>query len=335
MIATRARVASDTPGSVMTFASLAFATAYPERGFRFSARSRTSKNCRLIRVRGHLHGEPPTIAAMSRAMVNNATTWLKAASRCSRQPRHGIPVERGGLRHGDPLLQASRRHLESASPERSGDSPDRLLGQVTFANETASGWQTAILSAPVAIRAATNYLVSYLSPTGTFSASPTTFSLTQHSGPLTVTNGGDRFTTSGVTTFPTTSSNVGYFIDIQFDSCGQAPPIIAGLMARAEDPPVYPGSVTIGLTLRIGAAAASPPPRGLVASWYASEPSLLSSSAIWRPSHVADQFRSSQGDSSRLHALKNVRLTWARSSRHRRHVFVQSTQGSSPMPTWW
>src|SRR5439155_499581 len=41
-----------------------------------------------------------------------------------------------------------------------------LLASVTFAGETASGWQQATLSTPVAIAANTTYVVSYYAPAG-------------------------------------------------------------------------------------------------------------------------------------------------------------------------
>ena len=40
------------------------------------------------------------------------------------------------------------------------------LGQVTFTNETATGWQTATFATPVAVTAGTTYVVSYYAPDG-------------------------------------------------------------------------------------------------------------------------------------------------------------------------
>ena len=44
-----------------------------------------------------------------------------------------------------------------------------LLGQVTFTNESASGWQQANFSSPVAVTAGTTYIASYLAPSGDYS----------------------------------------------------------------------------------------------------------------------------------------------------------------------
>ena len=41
-----------------------------------------------------------------------------------------------------------------------------LLGQVTFIDETATGWQQALFSSPIAIDANTTYVVSYFAPNG-------------------------------------------------------------------------------------------------------------------------------------------------------------------------
>ncbi|MBW4717933.1 DUF4082 domain-containing protein [Saccharothrix obliqua] len=55
-------------------------------------------------------------------------------------------------------------------------STGRQLATGTFTNETASGWQTLLFPVPVAVSANTTYVVSYLSPTGHFSADTEYFS---------------------------------------------------------------------------------------------------------------------------------------------------------------
>ena len=63
------------------------------------------------------------------------------------------------------------------------------LAEVTFTNETASGWQTAVFPAPVAIQANTTYIISYYLANGNHR-----FSLSQN-----------FFTTTGVTNGPLTA----------------------------------------------------------------------------------------------------------------------------------
>ena len=61
-----------------------------------------------------------------------------------------------------------------------------LLAQVTFTNETASGWQQATLSTPVLVKANTTYIVSYLAPKGHYSDAVSYFATTGvTNGPLT------------------------------------------------------------------------------------------------------------------------------------------------------
>lgn len=49
------------------------------------------------------------------------------------------------------------------------DSSGNLLGQVTFSNETASGWQQANFATPIPITAGTVYIASYFAPNGNYS----------------------------------------------------------------------------------------------------------------------------------------------------------------------
>ncbi len=44
------------------------------------------------------------------------------------------------------------------------------LAQATFANETASGWQTVTFASPVSVTAGTTYVASYFAPSGHYSA---------------------------------------------------------------------------------------------------------------------------------------------------------------------
>jgi hypothetical protein len=97
-----------------------------------------------------------------------------------------------------------------------------LLAQVTFSNETASGWQSASFSAPVAITSGTTYVVGYLAPNGHYSATSSQFA----SGPAdhaplhavansTSVNG--VYAYSAASTFPTSSYNAsGYSVDLLF-----------------------------------------------------------------------------------------------------------------------
>lgn len=105
-----------------------------------------------------------------------------------------------------------------------------LLSRVTFSGETASGWQTASLAAPVAITANTVYVVSYHSDTGHSSLSRNYFSVSYTAGPLTapssslVTPGNGVFLYGGSSAFPTqTYQRTNYWVDVVFASTLAAP----------------------------------------------------------------------------------------------------------------
>lgn len=92
------------------------------------------------------------------------------------------------------------------------------LATVTFANETASGWQTAQLATPLELTAGTDYVVSYLAPVGRYSYTAGYFSSPTTSGPLTAAvtdNGRYRYGAGGG--FPSFSWNASnYFVDVVF-----------------------------------------------------------------------------------------------------------------------
>jgi len=106
------------------------------------------------------------------------------------------------------------------------DSSGTRLATVTFANETATGWQTAALDAPVALTAGQSYTVSYLAPQGRYSYTAAYFSTPKVSGPLTApapANGFYRYGLAGG--FPSASFNsTNYFVDMVFTPSSPPPP---------------------------------------------------------------------------------------------------------------
>ena len=96
-----------------------------------------------------------------------------------------------------------------------------LLATVTFSGESASGWQTATFSNPVAVQADTTYVVSYYAPKGHYSLTISGLSSTVDAGPLQAlgsgvdgVNGVFRYGSSG---FPTSSwSSSNYWVDVVF-----------------------------------------------------------------------------------------------------------------------
>ncbi|MFY9974212.1 MAG: DUF4082 domain-containing protein, partial [Chromatiaceae bacterium] len=93
-----------------------------------------------------------------------------------------------------------------------------LLAQVTFTNETASGWQEASFASPVAIAANTVYVASYHAPVGRYSADTGYFASAYTNGPLTALasseslNGVYQYGSGG---FPTNSyKESNYWVDV-------------------------------------------------------------------------------------------------------------------------
>lgn len=92
------------------------------------------------------------------------------------------------------------------------------LAKVTFANETASGWQTATLPTPIALTVGTDYIVSYNAPAGRYSYTPNFFTNAWTSGSLMARanrNGLYRFG-SGAAVPNQSSSLTNYFVGVVF-----------------------------------------------------------------------------------------------------------------------
>jgi hypothetical protein len=98
------------------------------------------------------------------------------------------------------------------------------LANVTFANETASGWQQANFSSPVSIAAGTTYVASYHAPVGKYSVNENYFATAVTNGPLEAlassTPGGNGVYAYGASSaFPTNTFNASnYWVDVVFNS---------------------------------------------------------------------------------------------------------------------
>ena len=102
------------------------------------------------------------------------------------------------------------------------DSSGNLLGQVTFTNETASGWQEADFSTPVQITAGTTYVASYLAPNGGYSVDSAGLASATVNGPLIAlasgSNGGNGvYLYTHSPQFPSSTYNANnYWVDVVF-----------------------------------------------------------------------------------------------------------------------
>ena len=97
-----------------------------------------------------------------------------------------------------------------------------LLASSTFANESASGWQSVSFGTPVTIKANTTYVAGYFDPSGHYSASVEMFSkVGVEAPPLTAlantTSPNGVYVYSAATKFPTNSYEAtSYSVDVLF-----------------------------------------------------------------------------------------------------------------------
>ncbi|HEY5807007.1 MAG TPA: DUF4082 domain-containing protein, partial [Povalibacter sp.] len=124
-----------------------------------------------------------------------------------------------------------------------------LLGQATFTGESASGWQVAPLTTPVAIDAGSWYVVSYHTSAGFYTGEADYFALNGVTmGPLSAAQDGDGgsnglYTYSASSTFPTqTYRSENYWVDVVFDN---------GVPADSTPPSVAIASPTTATTLTV------------------------------------------------------------------------------------
>jgi hypothetical protein len=104
-------------------------------------------------------------------------------------------------------------------------SSGQLLATVTFTNETASGWQQALFSTPVAITANTVYVVSYHTTAGYLAYTPNTLATSGvDNSPLHAlensTNSPDGVYVYGASAFPSLYNGQApnYWVDVDFQT---------------------------------------------------------------------------------------------------------------------
>jgi hypothetical protein len=126
-----------------------------------------------------------------------------------------------------------------------------LLGQATFTNETASGWQQVNLATPVAITAGTHYIVSYYSSNGYYSARGSFFNTALVNGPLTApagTTGANNgvYKYSNTPVFPNETYNQeNYYVDVVFNTTTApdlTPPTVSSVSPAANATAVAVGT---------------------------------------------------------------------------------------------
>jgi hypothetical protein len=121
-----------------------------------------------------------------------------------------------------------------------------LLASATFTGETASGWQQANFSAPVAISANTTYVAGYFAPKGHYSLTASGLASAVSSPPLTAlansVSPNGVYAYSGTSSFPASSYKAtNYWVDVNFEpEPVTAPGQVTNVSATAG-----PGSATV------------------------------------------------------------------------------------------
>lgn len=116
------------------------------------------------------------------------------------------------------------------------DATGNLLAQVTFQNETATGWQEQALNTPVSISAGATYVVSYHAPNGGYSVDPDYFTApSTNIGLEALADGEDGgngvYAYGSSSAFPDSSYGAtNYWVDVVFDTTydDQEPPTVVG-----------------------------------------------------------------------------------------------------------
>jgi hypothetical protein len=132
------------------------------------------------------------------------------------------------------------------------------LAEVTFTNETSSGWQVAYFPSPIAITANTTYVISYHAPEGHTAADNGSFTTPVSNLPLQALandlSGPNGVYKSGSSGFPTTgASATNFWVDVIFNTSatiGTAPPVSVWSSTAVPTTPAVPGAQAeeLGLT---------------------------------------------------------------------------------------
>lgn len=130
------------------------------------------------------------------------------------------------------------------------------LATVNFTGESASGWQTATLSSPVALSAGTTYVVSYTAPQGKYSYQIGAFYESGLDASPLLVAGGFGATPAGVYgtagTYPSSSYRMSnYFVDVVYSSSDGSP-----LIATNQWP--LGGSSSVPVTTTVSARYSKP-----------------------------------------------------------------------------
>jgi Domain of unknown function (DUF4082)/Bacterial Ig-like domain/Bacterial Ig domain len=90
----------------------------------------------------------------------------------------------------------------------------QLLASGTFTNEDSWGWVSMTFTTPVHITAGTTYVASYFAPVGEYATDGNAFATGYDNGVLHVAAGGGAYRYGSSSSFPDSSSNTNYWVDL-------------------------------------------------------------------------------------------------------------------------
>ncbi|WP_255436511.1 N,N-dimethylformamidase beta subunit family domain-containing protein [Tessaracoccus sp. MC1756] len=130
------------------------------------------------------------------------------------------------------------------------------LATVTFAGETATGWQQAFFDNPVPITANTTYVASYHAPNGSY-ATGAPFTTAISSAPLTAladgTDGANGVYLYGAGGFPTqTFGSSNYLVDVWFAETAVVGPDVTAPTVISRSPATGATDVSLGANVTVG-----------------------------------------------------------------------------------
>ena len=130
-----------------------------------------------------------------------------------------------------------------------------VLAQVTFSGESASGWQTALFSTPVAVAAGQTYTVSYTAPAGHYAFADEALAYQDiNAAPLRVPGGypnpGGVYGNPGA--FPTSTYGAPhYYVDALFSTVDTSPLTVGSFQP-------YAGATSVPVTTTVSATYSKP-----------------------------------------------------------------------------
>jgi Domain of unknown function (DUF4082)/Bacterial Ig-like domain/Bacterial Ig domain len=137
-----------------------------------------------------------------------------------------------------------------------------LLGTVTFANETASGWQQQAFASPIAVTANTTYVASFHTDTAFYAATAGGFTTAVDNAPLHALSDaaavGNGVFIAGASAFPNqTFGATNYWVDVTFINALDSTPPTVAMAAPANGSTVFGTAVTVSATASDNVAVTS------------------------------------------------------------------------------